>query len=263
MRSVRLDRTHNRLVYMDTQADENFWDERWADRLTLKDIQNPDRFVVGTTRKWLPRGARVIDAGCGMARTVYGLKKAGYEASGLDYAPATVDALKRLAPELDIVLGDVHALPYPDKHFDGVWSLGVVEHYYDGFSKIVEETARVLKTDGYAFVTVPSMSPLRKLKARLGAYPEHDDSREGFYQFALSPEDVIKGFEPHGFKLLHSKGRGGYLGLKEEISLIRPLMNRLYESRFKPLRAVRYGLDKILAPFSFHTKLYVFQKVEV
>lgn len=260
MRRVHYDRSRKRLVYIDTAADEAFWDERWADRLTIKDISNGDRFVLTTTRRWLPLGSKVIDAGCGAGRTVYGLHKAGYDAWGLDYAPSTITALNRLAPELNIVLGDIHDLPFDDQCFDGVWSLGVVEHYYDGFSKIVQETARVLKVDGYAFVTVPSMSPLRRLKARLGLYPEHDGSTDGFYQFALSPSDVVKGFEEHGFRYVSGKGRGGYLGLKEEVPLLRAPLEYFYNSKFKPFRAIRYGLDEILAPFSFHTRLYVFQK---
>lgn len=256
MRDVYCD--GDRLVYVGTPANEAFWDDRWAERLTEKDVKTPDRFVVSTTKRYLPVGSRVIDAGCGMARTVYGLKQAGYEALGLDYAPATVNALDRIAPELDIRLGDVREMPFPDEHFDGVWSLGVVEHFYDGFSDIAEETARVLKPGGFAFVTVPSMSPLRILKARLGAYPKHNGSSEGFYQFALPKETVVREFEKHGFELIESRGRGGFLGLKEELKL--PGMQRFYESRLRPLRAARVAMDMILSPFSFHTRLYVFRK---
>src|SRR3546814_562749 len=42
----------------------------------------------------------------------------------------------------------------------------------------------------YAFVTVPTMSPLRKLKAWLGLYPKLKQKPKSFYQFALPASAV-------------------------------------------------------------------------
>ena len=60
---------------------------------------------------------------------VYSLKKQGFEAIGLDFAPQTINYLQEVAPELDIRLGDARSLPFENESFDGYWSLGVIEHF--------------------------------------------------------------------------------------------------------------------------------------
>jgi SAM-dependent methyltransferase len=210
------------------------------------------------TKKYLPLGSRVLDGGCGNAQSVYGLSKAGYDAYGIDYAPETVSTINRLTPELKVQLGDVRNLPFQDGFFDGTWSPGVIEHFWEGFDAIAFEVARVTKSNGYAFVTAPSMSPLRRFKAVLGLYPAIDGRPEDFYQFALPKEAVIAVFEKAGFSLVEIVARGGFKGFKDEIRL--PLLQKFYDSKATPLRAIRAGLDKLLAPLMHHTKLYIFRK---
>jgi SAM-dependent methyltransferase len=260
--TVAYDRPNQRLVYLGVTADEEYWDGQWLASATAADIRQPDRFVVRTTLKHLPRGSKVLDAGCGLARTVFGLHQAGFEAYGIDFAPETIARINCLAPDLRVTLGDVRSMPqFVDGFFDGIWSLGVVEHFYEGYELIARETARVLRRGGIAIVTVPSMSPLRRLKASLGAYPPWDGtSVEGFYQFALPPQDIVRNFTASGFTFLGSKPRGGTKGLKDELRMLRPLLQRLYDSRRKPLRLLRAGLDRLLGPFTHHTRLYIFER---
>jgi SAM-dependent methyltransferase len=261
--AVSYDRPNRRLVYVGKPADEGYWDSHWLESRTVSDIRLPDRFVATTTRRHLARGSRVLDAGCGLARTVFGLKQAGFEAYGIDFAPETVARINQLAPELRVTLGDVRSMPqFSDGFFDGVWSLGVVEHFYDGYRAVVAETARVLRRGGLAFVTVPSMSPLRRLKASLRIYPPWDEiAKDGFYQFALAPSAVVQEFTTGGFKFLESRPRGGVKGLKDEAPLLlRPLLQRFYDSERRSLRLMRGGLDRLLGPLTHHTRLYIFER---
>lgn len=255
------DHENARLVYVGKPADETYWDGHWSEDLHRR-IAKPDKFVVSTTKKFLPVGSKVVDAGCGLARTVYGLDLAGYEAYGVDYATTTVAAINSAMPSLKVSFGDVRDMgSFETAFFDGLWSLGVIEHFYDGYGPILEETHRLIRQGGYAFVTVPSMSPLRKIKASLGLYPAwNGENKKDFYQFALSPKTIIRDFETRGFKLVSSGNRGGYKGLKDEASFLRPLMQKIYDSRALPARALLLTLDRLLTPFSFHTKLYVFRK---
>jgi 2-polyprenyl-3-methyl-5-hydroxy-6-metoxy-1,4-benzoquinol methylase len=92
--------------------------------------------------------------------------------------------------------------------------LGVIEHFKDGYASIIEEARRVLKPGGLLFLTVPSVSPLRRLKMRLGRYEGADMTR--FYQFAFTPNDTARTITRMGFRLLESRSRGGYLGLMRE-----------------------------------------------
>lgn len=260
-RTIYYDQPHDRLVYVEGPADQDYWDAHWNKMFALM-ARQPDHFVLGTTKKYLPKGAKVVDAGCGTARTVFGLHRAGYEAYGVDLAPQTVARVKELMPELNIAVADVRNMSmFSDGFFDGVWSLGVIEHFYDGYEDIVEETHRLLRLGGYAFVTVPAMSPLRRRKARVGGYPRWDARhKERFYQFALTPKSVVENWERAGFRLISSKGRGGFSGVKDELPLLRPLLQKFYDSEIKPLRLARAFLDRMLNPITYHSRLYVFVK---
>ncbi len=259
--TVFFDAFQGRLVYVGQPADEAYWDGHWIDGLSKK-ISRPDRFVLQVTKQYLPIGARVVDAGCGIARTVYGLHAAGYDAYGIDYAPATVSAINKAVPELKVSLADVRDMSgFSDGFFDGVWSLGVIEHFYAGYEQILRETHRLIRPGGYAFVTVPSMSPLRRLKARLGFYGRWEEvGKEHFYQFVLPSERVIRDFEAAGFKLVATKGRGGYKGFKDEVAPLRPVMQSIYDGRSFAAKVVLQALDRIMTPFAYHTRLYVFQR---
>ena len=68
--------------------------------------------------------------------------------------------MKRHRPELHPVLGDVRNLPLEDDSVDGYWSLGVIEHLYDGYGDIFREMYRVIRRDGYLFLTFSHMERL-------------------------------------------------------------------------------------------------------
>ena len=48
----------------------------------------------------------------------------------------TVDMVRRTWPELKVASGDVADSPFPDNHFTGVISLGVVEHFPEGMEAV-------------------------------------------------------------------------------------------------------------------------------
>ncbi|RUW62294.1 class I SAM-dependent methyltransferase [Mesorhizobium sp. M7A.F.Ca.US.008.03.1.1] len=250
------DEKNRRIVHVGTVADDDYWDSHWAEGIVLK----PDRFVVETTKRYLTGSAKVLDAGCGLANTVHGLHQAGFSAYGIDFAQKTVGMVNRAAPHLQVTVGDVRATGFADEFFDGVWSLGVIEHFFDGYDEIALEMRRIIRSGGVAFVTVPSISPLRRLKIRMGLYPRFSGEQAGFYQFVLGPSSIVSSFEQHGFKLLGSQPRGGFKGLKDETFFSKP-MQAWYDSKNGILRGLRAAADRLLGPFSHHTRLYVFHRI--
>jgi SAM-dependent methyltransferase len=256
------DKTENRLVFVARAASSAFWDDHWQSEKLRQLIERGNGFVVRETKRYLPAGARVLEGGCGRANTVWGLHKAGFQAAGVDFAERTVAAVNNAAPELDVQVEDVRRLSFPDASFDGYWSLGVIEHFYDGFDPILEEMWRVLRPDGYLFMTVPAMSPLRHLKARLGLYARYEETPEridGFYQFALDPARVIARFEKRGFKLVHRSGMDGIKGLKDEISFLKGPLQRLYDTPGAGAARVKRLLNRVLAP-TYHMAYYVMRR---
>lgn len=258
------DQSNHRLVYIEQAATPEYWSSQWEDEKLKQSILagNKERFVFPTTAKYLPKGSKILEGGCGKGQFVYSLQSRGYEALGVDFAEVTIKKIHQTLPELPVQIGDVRKLDFLDNTFDGYWSLGVIEHFPDGYEAIAREMHRVLKPEGYLFLTFPYMSPLRRFKAWLGAYPHLTplSDMKHFYQFALDHKRVIKSLLPLGFDLVTTQPYEGFKGFKDESGFMRPLFQKLYNQKNIVAQGLIYILAKFLAPFSGHTILLILKK---
>ena len=256
----------NCLVYVKSRANERFWDEHWGGMDTsvlYKPKVPPFSFVVNTTRKYLPATSLILEGGAGLAQNSWYLHLCGYRTIALDFAPKTIDFLKLHRPEVQPILGDVRSLPLGNESIDGYWSLGVIEHFYDGYDKILREMHRVIRKGGFVFLTFPHMNKLRQVKAKKGLYemwPENQGSSMEFYQFALDDQRVVDALEWYGFRLIAKKFVDGLKGFKDEILFGNSWMQSIYEGRTFLVKIVRRLLDILLSPWASHMALMVFKK---
>ena len=109
-----------------------------------------DRFYLATN--WTPSDIKdkwVLDIGCGAGRFAEIALNAGANVVALDYSSA-VDAcysnLKHF-DNLNIIQGDIYALPFKENFFDFVYSLGVLQHTPD-VEKAFFELPKMLKSNG-------------------------------------------------------------------------------------------------------------------
>jgi len=104
-----------------------------------------------------PRGARVLDIGCGPGIWTRELARRGYATSAIDLTAAAVAITKRSLALFELVAdvreGDAESLPFADGSFDGVISHGVIHHTPDT-AGCVREIERVLRPGGRAVVSV-------------------------------------------------------------------------------------------------------------
>lgn len=258
------DRDNRRLVYVGRNSSPEFWDEHWnADNFQSSLKPGRYNYVASITKHFLPKDSIVLEGGCGQAVNVAALQNKGYNVYGVDYAKETVRNVNKYAPELKVTIGDVRKLDFANNFFDGYWSLGVIEHFYDGFEDIVSEMYRVVRPGGFVFVTCPVLSWLRKFKVSLGKYPLCDNPeslRSDFYQFALDPKYVIEVFSAFGFKQVKISGFDGAKGLKDEVALLRPLLQPIYRSPLLPVKVLKKILDFSFRRFANHAGLFVFTK---
>jgi SAM-dependent methyltransferase len=253
-----------RLVYLDKKATPEFWDHRWHNEGKPGPV-NPRDEVITVTQKYLPIGSRVLEGGCGRANKVKAMATVGYRATGVDFAEASVEEARSNYPDLDIRRGDVRALEFPDDHFDGYWSIGVIEHFWEGYGPILAEAARVLRPGGILFLTAPWLSPYRTRKAANGGYPavEFHSESDSFYQFALGRAEVAAQLAQHGFELLSWQGMASEVSMKEDMAALKGPIHWLFGSKgsiFK--RVLRKAASSALNPYCGHSFLAVSRRMK-
>ncbi len=123
-----------------------------------------DDQVSSFVQKYFKPGGRILESGCGLARYVRYLSDRGWVVVGLEISHTTVAMVHDVWPDLYMVQGDSAHCPFPDDCFDGVLSLGVVEHWTQGPEPALREIYRVMRPGGYGIVTVPVLNTIRRLK---------------------------------------------------------------------------------------------------
>lgn len=112
---------------------EKFWDSFEQDKL----------------RPYIERasGMEVLDAGAGTGRVSLKLHKAGAIVTALDISPEMLAKISQKEPKIEIVEGDMEAMPFEDESFDMVFSSLALVHLKK-VEPFLNEAYRVLKDGG-------------------------------------------------------------------------------------------------------------------
>lgn len=244
---------------MGEESSSQYWDNLWAERDNSRAFNS---FVNKWSKKYLNAGQKVVDGGCGNGSIVHTLQESNYDAYGFDYAQQTVERLNSKRPDLKISLGDVRESSFEDSYFDGYWSLGVIEHFTEGYELIASDMQRIIKVGGYLFLTVPIFSPLRRLKASLGIFPKLEKIDENkFYQFALSPKEIKEVYSKVGFELVETKGFDSFKELKDELTILKPILQKVYDSNNILCRVLKKTINTFCTAFLHHSRIFVFKRI--
>lgn len=120
-------------------------------------------FLERVMRKFFRKDERVLHAGCGSGQvdqTIRHLVK-------ITACDISTDAVRMYAqvnwPHCQCIQGDIMDLPYPDGEFDGVYNLGVMEHFtHEEIRRAFKEFYRVLRPGGRVVIFWPPLkSPVR------------------------------------------------------------------------------------------------------
>jgi dolichol-phosphate mannosyltransferase len=107
-------------------------------------------------RRTFPRGARLLHAGCGSGQVDERLH-GEFQIAAADISPEALGLYSRNNPDAyRLDHADIFALPYADREFDGVYNLGVVEHFpRREIIAMLREFLRILKPGGRVVIFWP------------------------------------------------------------------------------------------------------------
>lgn len=263
-KSYSYDAENKRIIQFGKIATPHYWDEFWdLDNLEYVIKNDKDnKFILNILKKYVKKKGKILEGGCGRGQVVYCMYYHNYDVIGIDFAKNTVSNVKKTVPEVDVRYGDVRDLPFPDNFFKAYWSLGVIEHFKEGYMDALDEMYRVLDEDGYLFLTFPYISPLRLLKIKLGQYKPFYNNYIDFYQFIFDPKIVISDFNKKGFILVEKYPIDGIKGLKDEIRFFELILQRIYDYSGNNtfLNSIKFVLDKLLVKLSGHIIFLVLKK---
>jgi SAM-dependent methyltransferase len=166
------------------QITQEAWSANWRS-VSIKEIM--EIFTYERVKKQmdvflrvLPKGQKILEGGCGLAPYLIRLRQLGYDVEGIDYNKEPIEKVLAFDPSLPVQVGDVTAIPYPDGHFGGYISLGVIEHFTEGPVKAIREAWRVLRPGGVFVVAVPQNHLFMRILAPLRWFKGNDALRRLF-----------------------------------------------------------------------------------
>jgi dolichol-phosphate mannosyltransferase len=106
--------------------------------------------------KTFPPGSHLLHAGCGSGQVDVDISKE-YKVYALDISSSALKIYKKYNPGVyELLWADIFHLPLKDAQVDGVYNLGVMEHFTAAeIQQILSEFFRVLKSGGRAVIFWP------------------------------------------------------------------------------------------------------------
>lgn len=148
------------------------------------------RFLLDSfLKKYCKNNLKILDVGCGTGITMNTLSKYG-DVYGIDASSIAVDFCHKRGIK-NIKLARIQALPYSNNEFDIITCLDVLYHKgVQDDTQAIKELYRVLKPNGYLFITDAAMMCL---------YSRHDRALHGIRRYAK--KELKSKLEKAGFKI--------------------------------------------------------------
>lgn len=191
---------------------EQYWTENWKAQTGSPDAsalaRREEYLLMKPFLDRLPRGARILDGGCGLGEWTVFFGNLGFDVVGMDLSADMVAKLKTWLPGQCFVRGDIRQLDFDAASFDAYFSWGTFEHFESGLGACLEEARRVIKPGGWLFLSVPFQNRrhLRRDARALEQWDEEFDRETGyrrpqrFYQWRLTGPELQRELELHGFR---------------------------------------------------------------
>jgi len=123
----------------------------------FKDHKQDTWWHEGTARftSLLPKGASILDIGCGAGVKSRYLSDKGFKVTGMDFSEKMIEIAKREVPNVDFVVGDIYELDSYQNKFDAVFAQAVLLHIpKERVVEVLEKFKNKLKPNGVLYLAV-------------------------------------------------------------------------------------------------------------
>lgn len=142
------------------------WEETYEENPLLcikKDLsslgENVYFKVMSSIAEHLPKETLILESGCGTGRWVFFLNDSGHLALGIDFSRSAIYLAKRYSKYTkradEFICGDIRYLPFRERSFDLILSLGIIMYFADE-KPLIKEYHRCLREKGLIFLSVPN-----------------------------------------------------------------------------------------------------------
>jgi 2-polyprenyl-3-methyl-5-hydroxy-6-metoxy-1,4-benzoquinol methylase len=100
-------------------------------------------------------GLELLDVGCGSGTLISLLKRRGFRVRGVDFS-AEAASIAKSENDVDVAVGSLEQVHFPDQSFDVVTLFHVMEHVTNP-RQVLEEVSRILRPGGALILQVPNI----------------------------------------------------------------------------------------------------------
>ncbi len=204
----------------------------------------------------------ILEIGCGTGRFCYLLSKEFPDKLiiGVDISETSLEFARKLkdisgAVNLCFQKEDMFSLPFPDRHFDVVFTEGVIEHFkldcHPNYKTALREMIRVTKPGGKVLVAVPNWYclPHTIYKKVMGRHYEYGYEKSFTHRglITLFQEFNLSDIELKGFYPAHSVYRlDGYIKILSWLGVIIDSIQRPIDRYFKNYFSNKFGFEIVI-----------------
>jgi len=106
--------------------------------------------------KYVKKGDKILDLGCGNGRLYKILKNNGVEYTGIDISKKLIEIARKNYPKARFIVADALNLPFKEKEFDLVFAIALLHHIptENLQLRVLKNCFKILKKNGLIILTV-------------------------------------------------------------------------------------------------------------
>lgn len=176
---------------------EKGYDELAESYMTIRNKDFINRKYLDLFMEALPRGAKVLDLGCGCGIPLTRELAKKFHVTGIDISGKQIELARKNVPGALFIKQDMTDMKFPDGSFDGVFSnLAIIHVPRDETAGLFGKIYALLKSDGIILTGLGSDDWVSE--------PDDDFLGTPMYWSHFSPETSERIIEDTGFEILLS-----------------------------------------------------------